>query len=111
MNPAPVGRMVWEKSIGDKQTRGIKGRMEERGLDLWGWYIGPSGALGRAFGGSSQWVDGVGARKVCTLPEAPLGNEKMTGELRLIGGEQALATIDGVPLDIGECMAQKAGLG
>ena len=101
-------RMVWEEKIGDKQISRIKGRMEERGLDLWDWYIVPAGAFDRAFGGGSQWVDGVGARKVCALPEAPLGNAKMPGELWFVGGEQVFATIDWVPLDIGEGMARKA---
>ena len=67
-------RMLWEKSIGDRQICEIKGRMEERGVDLWDWYVVPAGAVDRAFGGRAQWVDGVGARKMCTLAE--VGSEE-----------------------------------
>ena len=100
--------MVWEEKIGDKQISRIKGQMEERGLNPWDWYIVPAGAFDCAFGRGLQWVNGVGAHKVCALPEVPLGNAKMLGELWFVGGEQAFATINWVPLDIGEGMVQKA---
>ena len=87
-------RMLWEKDIGDRQTCEIKGRMEEHGLDLWDWYVVPAGALDQAFGGRAQWVEGVGAWKMCTLPEVLPGREKLEGELWFVGGEQAFATID-----------------
>ena len=100
-------RMVWGK-VEDRQIAAMRSRMEERGLDLWDWYIVPAGALDQAFGGRTQWVDGVGARKICTLPAATLGKEMTEGELWFVGGEQAFGTIDWEPVDVGETLGRKA---
>ena len=99
-------RMLWGK-VGERQTVEMKSRMEERGPDLWDWYIVPAGALDSAFGRTTRWVGGVGARKMCTLPAAPLGKEQTEGELWFVGGEQAFGTIDWEPLDEGEGFAQR----
>ena len=62
----------------------MRERMVSRGLDQWDWYIVPAGALGHGFGsGNERWVDGVGVRKVCTLPMATLADEEVSGELWL----------------------------
>ena len=100
-------RMVWGK-VEDRQIASMRSRMEERGLDLWDWYIVPAGALDQTFGGRTQWVDGVGARKICTLPAATLGKEMTEGELWFVGGEQAFGTIDWEPVDVGETLGRKA---
>ena len=95
-------RMLWEKEVSEVTTVRMKARMEERGTDLWDWYIVPEGSLDSAFGGRwAQWVDGVGAKKMCLLPVAAIGKKEVAGELWYIGGEQAYGTIEWRPLDLG----------
>ena len=100
-------RMIWG-NVGDRQIVEMKSRMEKQVLNLWDWYVVPAGALDWAFGRRTQWVDGVGAQKMCTLPAAALGKEVAEGELWFVGGERAFGTIDWGPVDVGGTLAWKA---
>ena len=56
-------------------------RAASRGEWQWDWYIVPEGALRTAYGEGEQWVDGVGAVRVASLPAAPMGDKAAEGEL------------------------------
>ena len=69
-------RLLWSAKLELGTIKALRDRMDGCGGDQWDWYIVPTGALDQYFSeGLQEWVDGVGARKVCSLPAAPLGKQ------------------------------------
>ena len=68
--------LLWSTDIKVGTIEPIRDRMEGRGGDQWDWYITPAGVLDRYFrSGQQEWENGVGARKVCSLPAAKAEGE------------------------------------
>ena len=44
--------------------------------------------------GMHEWDDGVGARRMCSLPAAMLRGAMTEGELWLVGGERAFERLE-----------------
>jgi hypothetical protein len=102
-------RLLWSAQIEVGAIEPIRDRMDGRGGDQWDWYIVPAGAFDQYFhNGQHAWEGGVGARKMCSLPAAPLGKSQVEGELWFVGGERAFQNLEWKALDVGEGMAEGA---